>query len=68
MKKILKKFFQVGRSKKSEKTDMTLTIVLLVNYIRRYHVLYIFRRSKNQALKHKNRMGEFRFLSLVIAS
>jgi len=47
---------------------MTLAIVFLVNYIRRYHVLDVFRKNKNQALKQKNKMGEFRFLSLVIAS
>jgi len=47
---------------------MTLTIIFLVNYISRYHVLYIFRKKKDQALKQKNKMGEFSFLSLVIAS
>jgi len=47
---------------------MTLTIVFLVNYISRYHVLYIFRKNKDQTLKQKNKMGESRFLSLVIAS
>ena len=58
-----KKSFQVERSKKSEKTVMTLTIVFLINYVSRYHVLYIFRKNKDQALKHKNKMGEFCFLS-----
>jgi hypothetical protein len=47
---------------------MTLTIDFLVNYIRGYHVLHIFRMSKDWALRQKNKMGEFRFLSLVIAS
>jgi hypothetical protein len=66
-KKILKKnFFELVGRKKSEKTVMTLTIDFLVNYISKYHVLYVFRKGKDKALKQKNKMGEFCFLSLVI--
>lgn len=66
--KNIKKIFRVGASKKSKKTVRTSTLVFLVNHISRYHVLYIFRKRKDQTFEQKNKMGVFRFLSLVIYS
>jgi len=64
MKKYLKKFFRVFRSTKTQKTVMTLARVFLVNYISRYHVLYIFRNKERLNFKKKNKMGECVLLSI----
>ncbi len=45
---------------------MILTLILMVNCISRYHLLYIFRKRKDQVSK-KNKMDVIRYLSLGIA-